>query len=405
VSDALLTWFPGLVAAAVGVVAALFAVALTRRSDQASAPAGRDEDDLTSRKEAIVALLKDLEAQRSSLDEAAYETDKRALEAEGVAALKAIDELRAKEARATGSAAAPKPSLAPGFLAAHPRLQGALVTMVVFVVAALAYLAFNRIGETPRGATDQADAQELGAQAHSEVKALMARLDENPNDVAALLRGAELMMQAARPEQAHQFVERALQIAPEEPIALLTEASLLASEGKAQEGLARTEAVVRQHPDLADAWYLRGMLAGSLGDAAKKRASLERYVALAPDGPDRREVVAMLGGNDEGRAAAPTAPAASASAAETLWQERCAMCHGSRGDADSPMGRAMSIPDMRTPAWQGAAKDDAMRATVREGLSREVDGKRQRMLAYPDLGPAEVDGLIRLMRSFAAGTR
>lgn len=41
-----------------------------------------------------------------------------------------------------------------------------------------------------------------------------------------------------------------------------------------------------------------------------------------------------------------------AKAGKSLYDGKCAMCHAENGSGDSPMGKGMKVPDLRSPAVQ-----------------------------------------------------
>ena len=96
--------------------------------------------------------------------------------------------------------------------------------------------------------------------------------------------------------------------------------------------------------------------------------------------------------------------AGSAQAADgaAVWKaNKCQMCHGEAGKADTKIGKAKKIRDMTTAEWQKAVSDDAIKKSIKEGVDRKTDGTTQKMKAYPKLKAEEVDALIKLIRSWA----
>jgi hypothetical protein len=99
----------------------------------------------------------------------------------------------------------------------------------------------------------------------------------------------------------------------------------------------------------------------------------------------------------------PLALAPAAEGCPPSYAERCAACHGARGHGDG-FAAASLVPhprDFSDPAW-GAARDDVeIAAVIRDGGSKH--GLSAAMPAHADLPAAEVDGLVRCVRSFSAG--
>ena len=104
------------------------------------------------------------------------------------------------------------------------------------------------------------------------------------------------------------------------------------------------------------------------------------------------------------KAEPPPAPPPSTAGAVTpeikaLWSKKCAGCHGPTGKAAGAMGQKMAIDSMATPDWQKRFSDDELKKATTQGLEREESGVKQKMPGYK-LTPAELDGLVALMRSF-----
>jgi len=111
------------------------------------------------------------------------------------------------------------------------------------------------------------------------------------------------------------------------------------------------------------------------------------------------------------RVAAATPPAATAAPApgdpsaeaKTLFQTRCAICHGDHGAGDGP-GAAALTPKPRAFAdatWQASVADPQLKKTILEGGL--AVGKSPGMPPNPDLqGKEEVlDALVKIVRGFS----
>ena len=89
-------------------------------------------------------------------------------------------------------------------------------------------------------------------------------------------------------------------------------------------------------------------------------------------------------------------------AARTLWQTRCANCHGADGRGDGPTGRGLRARprDFHDVAWQAGVDDVRLRRVIVEGGA--AHGLSADMAANPDLEdrPATVDALVRIVRGF-----
>lgn len=104
-------------------------------------------------------------------------------------------------------------------------------------------------------------------------------------------------------------------------------------------------------------------------------------------------------GTPEVRASA----AGPAEEAQTLYRDRCAVCHGAQGAGDGVAGAALNPRprNFQESAWQTATTDDQIERVIREGGA--AIGKSPAMPPNPDLvsRPAVVAALrqhIRAMR-------
>ncbi len=88
--------------------------------------------------------------------------------------------------------------------------------------------------------------------------------------------------------------------------------------------------------------------------------------------------------------------------AQTMFNERCAACHGTEGKGNGPASAALN-PKPRNytdKAWQASVTDEQLRKTILMGGA--AVGKSPIMPASPDLDekPEVVDGLINIVRRF-----
>ncbi len=401
-SETLLTWMPALVVMLVGLAAGLYVATLFKK--QAQDPAD-DLDDLESRRDNLIALLRDLEAQKNLLNPDIYTQQKTELEARAITVTQTRDALLAQAPDATRprfTRADATPTVK--FLAAHPQLQGMLWGAgAVIVLALLGYF----VTRTPQSQlagpamAQPAAAAPLDPQVERELSAVMATLQTDPANVGAYVRGAQILMGARRPSDARPFIDRALQLDPEHADALVAYATYLAAQGDLPGALRTLDNVVKRTPDHLPANYLRGMLAAKLNDPPRMQESLKRFVAAAPEGPQKDEAVALLAG----KSTAPKAtPANAPTVGRALWEAKCALCHGRMGDADTPMGRAMGIVNMANPSFQARTPDAELERAMQMGINKEEAGMRKRMQAFPELDAAQRRELIQVIRSFAPAT-
>jgi mono/diheme cytochrome c family protein len=94
-----------------------------------------------------------------------------------------------------------------------------------------------------------------------------------------------------------------------------------------------------------------------------------------------------------------------AGACPPTYEARCVTCHGQRGRADGIAGRSLrpAPRDFADPAWQHAASDVRIRDVIHDGGF--AHGLSPSMPAQPDLGPADLDALVKCLRSFGAAPK
>jgi cytochrome c6 len=86
-------------------------------------------------------------------------------------------------------------------------------------------------------------------------------------------------------------------------------------------------------------------------------------------------------------------PVLRAQGGEKVYKSKCAMCHSADGSGNSPMGKAMKIPDLRSEAVQ--KQTDAQ-------LTDIVTNGKKAMPAYKGkLTADEIKGLVGYMRALA----
>lgn len=84
----------------------------------------------------------------------------------------------------------------------------------------------------------------------------------------------------------------------------------------------------------------------------------------------------------------------------TLYANNCASCHGDQGAGDGQAGLAMN-PKPRSfldPSWQDSVDDAHIVKVIWEGGT--AVGLNALMIARPDFNRAQVDGLVKVVRSF-----
>lgn len=310
-----MSWLPALVATLAGAVAALVASRFAAKPAADRAELEARLRDLEERIEHAVAQLKDFELQRDKIEPQFYAAQRLDYEARAAQAMRERDALLVAMRAPAPAEAAPGQSAdarrvarqgevspAVGFLAARPALRGALwgggvVAIVGLLVGSLLVEGQPRApgGSVTGNAQSGAPAADRAEEpVDPELEALIAKLDANPNDLEALLQLTRRLLHGQMLSEAEVLVQRALSLAPTNPMAQTYEAVLMSAKGDTIGAVAKLDAVTRAHPTLADAWFFRGMLGMQSENDALMRESFEKYVANAPAGPQRDRIKAML---------------------------------------------------------------------------------------------------------------
>ncbi len=129
-------------------------------------------------------------------------------------------------------------------------------------------------------------------------------------------------------------------------------------------------------------------------------------LALGATACDKKSSAAPSGAGSPAAptATAPAAPSGGAPSADAqkIFNDRCAVCHGTSGKGDGPGAVALN-PKPRNysdKAWQASVTDEQIRKTIVYGGA--AVGKSPIMPSSPDLdGKTEtVDGLLKIVRGF-----
>ena len=272
-TESVASWTPAIVAIVIGLALGLVVAFVSRRDD------ADDVDELLSDLQAkhgnLIFQLRELRARGGEFTADRRAEEQHDLEQQAVAVLKQRDKLLAKQTK--------------GPRAKTPASRLTWIVGAALVVGIGIWLALPTPAvESPQGAVTP------GALADPELEAVWARLQDNPADVEALVRAAQLLLAKGLQGEAAPAIERALQLEPEHPGALLTYAELLAGSGNIQEALGQVDAVLRKHPDHLQAWSLKAGIALKAGHTDVARQSLEEYIKLAPDGPSKTQARQML---------------------------------------------------------------------------------------------------------------
>jgi mono/diheme cytochrome c family protein len=85
-----------------------------------------------------------------------------------------------------------------------------------------------------------------------------------------------------------------------------------------------------------------------------------------------------------------------------LWKAKCASCHGEDGKANTEQGKKAGTSDVTTAEWQKKFSDDQIKAVTQKGIKEKRNGKDVEMPDFKDLQPAQLDALVKHIRSLAA---
>lgn len=103
-------------------------------------------------------------------------------------------------------------------------------------------------------------------------------------------------------------------------------------------------------------------------------------------------------------ASAEEIPAAVKQEADTIWQSRCATCHGAAGKGDGPAAVALTPKprDFSLADWQASVTDEHLEKVIIEG--GQAVGLSPLMTANPDLAakPEVVKALCAHVRELGA---
>lgn len=282
-------WLPGIVVLAVGLIAAaLFLLAHRRQGTSARPPRDGALEDWERRYQSLIEQLKELVAEKHALAPERYQEERKRLELEAAAALRARDEHLEKRDGGEVTAPAPAP-VSTGFLS--PRLQGALWGGgIVLFFGVLGYTLVSE--QRPRGEEEAAtgrvppglgaNARPMQPQEDAELDQAWERLKANPADLetAALLSHELIRRQMF--EDAERVTLRGLAVDPFNVELRVHKGVLRAVRGDdlgAEQELTR---LVDTYPDAQEALLFLGSIALQQGDKAKALERFERFAVEVP---------------------------------------------------------------------------------------------------------------------------
>ena len=273
------TWGPPLVVLGVGLGVGLV-LALRSRGD-ATAQDGREA--LAARKELLVEELRELEADRGKIGDAAFLAQKEALVTEAAAVLRALED----------PSAAPRPAPA-----ASPAARGGALVWIGVAVAFFALLGAGLTqftaprdqGRPMTGGASSADA----AAASAAVTAAEAALAADPKDIDALNTLTWEAIRTGDLSGAMGHLNVAREVAPDDPL-VLTHLAVhqlqIGMTDRAEEGLMRA---IAAQPGLARAHLWLALLRYQQGDREAAEASIATARQAGPSSEEQAMAQSLL---------------------------------------------------------------------------------------------------------------
>jgi cytochrome c553 len=87
--------------------------------------------------------------------------------------------------------------------------------------------------------------------------------------------------------------------------------------------------------------------------------------------------------------------------AKVNWQMHCAMCHGKKGQANTPAGRMLGAPDLSQAKVQASFTDEQAFKAIKEGVEKD---DRRRMKSFAgELTDTDIRELVNYLRTFKKG--
>jgi tetratricopeptide (TPR) repeat protein len=292
-------WVPGILVLITALCGALLYLAISRQKRDTLRVGSDDPADLDTRAQRLIDQLKELTADQHHLGKVQFSAEKERLEREAASALAQRDAL----ARGPRKEAAIASTTGAGWLARHPRLQGAFWGGgLVLFFAILGLLLMQE--QKPRASGQEATGKvpgggkppEAGAE-DPHLKLALERVREHPNDAAALANAAHELLSRQAWDEARQLTDRASGIDPFDLENRIHRAFLKATQGKGEEALKELAHLYERYPNSHEALLLDGAVASQAGNLRRAIDSFERYLIEAPPSehpPHLREGVASL---------------------------------------------------------------------------------------------------------------
>ena len=96
-----------------------------------------------------------------------------------------------------------------------------------------------------------------------------------------------------------------------------------------------------------------------------------------------------------------TVATARADNAKVNWRMYCAMCHGKKGQGNTPAGRMLGAPNYRDAKVQASFTDEDAFKSIKEGIQK--DGRMKMKSFGSELTDQDIRELVQYLRSFKKG--
>lgn len=320
--DPAVWWMPSMVAL-IGVTGGIIAAVLLLRARQVDAStldAEARAADLDKRKATVVEAIRALDLERDKLAPEDYERERRALLAHGAQALRDLEKegsvttqdgsdtetlvaalegaretlgdetVEALKARITTPAPTPPPapSSAPAWMGGVVALGG--VVVIGLMALLVAFVPSGPLEETPTASARPPGRTQAprGPDLSEEAAPLLAALEADANDIAALNGLTDLEIRRQDWDKAGEYNARALGINAEDAEARTWSALLLYRSGDPITAVKRLDQVITDSPSFGRARQFRGIIHLQIGQFDEAIAQFEGALELAED--DRTRV-------------------------------------------------------------------------------------------------------------------
>lgn len=274
------SWGPPLIATTIGLASGFALVFNARRGD------ARDEraQTLRAHKAGLMDRLRELELERPKLPASTYEEERRALVAQAAATLRELEELEGTQRPSSAGLGLP--------IAAAAAITVASVLVVVWPESSAAPAA--SIDDAPTGGSNPHAMAEMAAQG-----------DELPDDLDKLNDMAYRAILAGQLPTAMGAVEKARQMAPDDPLVRIHLDVMRINVGMVDRAAEDLDDIVAEYPDQVRAILWLAYAKGQRGDEATAREMLEQVLEKAPDSEEATMARSWLMEIDKAQGMAP----------------------------------------------------------------------------------------------------